>query len=580
MAEDTPLVCPDCRRPLTYECRCPTCGYALSVTAGVYSPLDDPGERLTQTERLLLGAADRRIDSYRPLLSVPQSEIEGVLGYRDHHWVTAFRDWELGSCLDLAFGHHTPLLGHLAQEVYALDESVFDLRVLDALAESEDLDNVTPIHVGGRDHGRNRYPVAREHFDTVVLRYSDASPSPTESLDYLDECGRLLVDFDATAKVCKQLAGSIREQSLGEILERLGTAFRQSFPVVRRRLGDEFESVTPLCNVGGTVFRLDRTGEVLRFFRERDDPLLFQRLLEFAQGLRGTRLFAPRFVLICADTEPTGLDDILVRGNHRAVSLSLDGNQQPVRKVPLGVNCSVYNRREREVLETVRAQVGDWPEFPRVELTDSRFGSVLFEEAARGQPLSRTISADSYRTAFKLGWKWLGRFQRETDRSMVDRSARAVREDLSVNSLGLTPPAVEPGDVPVGPVHGDFQPKNVFVESGSITTVSDWEYASTRGVQIVDATQYVLRFARTLFGSLERGVDELLDETSPFGTFVRRQVDRYCDSTGITPEQFYCYLAFPYVRFVRRHEQSDAFSFHTDMGYMTDIVEYIWERTA
>lgn len=193
--------------------------------------------------------------------------------------------------------------------------------------------------------------------------------------------------------------------------------------------------------------------------------------------------------------------------------------------------------------------------------------------------LATRIDRAEYEEPFERGWDWFLRFHRATVMDVKDRSVLDVRDDLSMDSLGLSPPSVSPVSVPIGPVHGDFQPKNIFVDGGSITSITDWEYGARRTVQLVDAAQYLLRFASVLFGDMKVGYDKTFREQSESSAFVSSQIRRYCAEMAVTPEHLKLYLPYPYIRFLRIHERLGSFSLFTDARYMVEIVEYIWRNS-
>jgi len=305
--------------------------------------------------------------------------------------------------------------------------------------------------------------------------------------------------------------------------------------------------------------------------------------LEVATQLGAGPLVFPRFVFVCSDDENLSSSfgtELLLSGNNRAVSVDPSGYQGSIKKIPLGDGDQKYNVRERRVTRLVREQLEDPSVIPLAETTDTRLGPVLTEPLARGNPLSQSFAKSEYKEAFDLGWNWLTRFQHNTENVSVVRSAEEVRTDLSVPSLDLSPPNVQQTVVTIGPVHGDYQPKNILIDDGTVSRIIDWEYADLKVPQMVDAAQYILKSAYEVFGSLDSAIDRIFSESTAFGPFVRSRVEQYCENRPLTLSEFYRYLAYPYVRFLKMHEKAESPSFFTDMRYMVNAVEKIWEATT
>lgn len=571
------LACPHCGSELSASLRCQSCEYELHCTDGVLSPSPRAAHRFEGDERVIYRAASGDLEAYDQLLDVPQSIINEWFDNRKGFWASVLRDRSLGAVLDLSPGPHDRILGLLADELYVAGESFVQLKRLATLAARDSTDHTTALHAD--DAGP---AVSSGSFDTVVVDRTDGPVSVDEATSYLKADGELLVRLKATPELLRTELGALVSEGrpadgVWEMLQRFVT---NSFPLTRRTLERRFDTVVPFVHVWKAFFRLDQSTDALRRLRAMGETMSYHRGLELATRLGGGAFVFPRFVFLCSNNGniPDSFGKkLLVSGNNRAISVDPSGQRATIRKIPLGYGCGEYNVREQTVTRAIHKALKNPATVPTPDAETTALGPVLTERLARGSPLSQLLTESTYETAFDLGWDWLTQFQRATESSTVTRSAEEVRADLSVPSVGLSPPRVTPTAVTLGPVHGDYQPRNVFVDDGTITRVIDWEYGGLEVPQVVDAAQYVLKSAYEVFGSLEAAITRGLSRSTQFGRFVRSRIEQYCSERPLSPTGFYQYLAYPYVRFLKIHEQDQSPSFYTDMCYMTRAVERVWE---
>lgn len=574
------LACPHCGRGLSGSLLCASCGYELQHRDGVLSPTPQPEQGLEENEQLLYQAISGNLEEYRRLLEVPQSTIEKWFDSRQGFWASILRDKSMGTVLDLSPGAHDRILSLLADELYIAGNSFTQLKRLVAHTGQQESDRPTAIYLDDTDP-----PVKKGTFDTVVVDRTDRPVTLEEAVSYMEEDGTLILQLEATAELARSAVGSSKSNNhlSGGIWDLALPFARQSFPVTRRALKNHFDEVIPFVHVWKTFFRLDQSTDALRCLRDMGETVPYHRVLEAATRLGIGPLVFPRFVFVCSNDEdlPSSFGtELLLSGNNRAVSVDLPSCQEVIKKVPLGGGHQKYNVREQRVTRLVREQVENISEIPLAETTNTRLGQVLTEPLAVGGPLSKSFARSKYKQAFDLGWNWLTRFQRNTENVSAVRSVEEVRTDLSVPSLELSPPNAQETAVTLGPVHGDYQPKNILIDDGTVSRVIDWEYADLNAPQVVDAAQYVLKSAYEVCDSLDSAIGQVLSESNAFGRFVRSRIEQYCKDRPLSLSGFYRYLAYPYVRFLKIHEQDGSPSFFSDMYYMVNVVENIWEATS
>jgi glycosyltransferase involved in cell wall biosynthesis len=119
----------------------------------------------------------------------------------------------------------------------------------------------------------------------------------------------------------------------------------------------------------------------------------------------------------------------------------------------------------------------------------------------------------------------------------ADRLARAIGERLGPGAgvaVGRIARRVGEllADVPLGFAHGDFWNENLLVHGGRLSTVLDWDWASPRGLPVLDLMDLVtLSARRTRHMPLGR---RFLDVLWPLGRGGGdRRIREYCAATGV-----------------------------------------------
>ncbi|WP_418280274.1 hypothetical protein [Halorubrum sp. DTA98] len=273
---------------------------------------------------------------------------------------------------------------------------------------------------------------------------------------------------------------------------------------------------------------------------------------------------------------------LVTRGGGRSTVLveDADGSLAGVTKVPHRRAHAEFTLDEVRTMRELRESERDAPDsqgildeatsipvprtIPEGSLTMTRFGPTYSETPARGAPLSGALSRDPerFRRVLELGFDWLVRLQSRYGTEPANWSPAVVRDELRFPEFGLEPPSIDdPIRLFKTPCHGDFHPKNVFVdgnadggsdEIGPVTAVIDWELGDTAGNPIADPGFFVLQTARLVFGGLEAGIDAAFTTPGPYADAVRDVVGDYCDAVGIERRAFVTCLPVVWIHRLRR----------------------------
>lgn len=307
---------------------------------------------------------------------------------------------------------------------------------------------------------------------------------------------------------------------------------------------------------------------------------------------------------------------LVTRGGGRSTVLvdGEDGSLAGVTKVPHRRAHAEFALDECRTMRALREGDGTEPDrsgilgdaesapvpetIPSGTVTMTRFGPTYSEEPARGVPLSGSLSRDpeDFRRVLERGLDWLARMQLRYGSGPFERSPEAVTEDLRFEEFGLEPPPVDrPIRLFETPCHGDFHPKNVFVErggtsvdanatgggTGPVTAVIDWELGSVADNPIVDPAFFVLQTARLAFGGLEEGIDGALASPGPHANAVRDVVDDYCDAVGLSHRAFTTYLPTVWIRRLRRCSERGATASYSGRALRrASDVRTVWDRRS
>lgn len=524
-----------------------------------------------------------------------------------------------GRCLDVNAGVGTRalLLAELATTVDAVDDSVRSLAFLDRRDDYAVSDRVTAIHADPLSP-----PRPEDRYDTIVADFTgrDRPQSLRSAVSGLEEflkpSGSLLLLVDGwprrtgltsalgigtsptTGKSGSWVSEGVRGGKSG--YERLLAG--EGYTVEQYGVVPDPEDPSYLVPVGDSAAarRLVNVG--------RGGNSAVERLAARAAGLMlGTGLLDyswPASLLVRRPTgddarEPWGLPDggssgpqpstdgLLTRGGGRSTVLVTDsgGAIRSVTKVPHRRAHAEFALDERRTMETIRSEADpdgdpaglslglDSPSVPETipdgTVTMTRFGPTYREAAVEGTPLSTFVSEDPdrFRAVLESGFDWLARLHQLFGGQPARWSREVVRNDLSCPAAGLEPPSdANPVRLFRVPCHGDFHPKNVFVDAdgggsngvGPITAVIDWELGARRDNPVADAGFFALQTARLAFGGLESGIDAAFATPGPHADVIRDVVGQYCASVGITLDAFLTYLPYAWVRRLRRCESRGA----------------------
>lgn len=598
------FTCPDCSTTLEDDRhRCENCGFRVTEQYGI--PCFSPSQSINSSDWLsadeLEAFADRvEGDSIRTaasdcLVGVDhERELRSeIYASRVDSWTVLVSQYISGRCLDVhaGFGRRSTVLATLADSVYAVDESVSKLRVLDSRRDRS-AGPIVPVQASV-----DRLPFGEGEFDVIVTDLSGKDPSAIgenvrELRRYLAADGTLLVLFD----------GWVRNTGL---LEWIGLDHRPPDGGSRSVL-DSLRRARPRSLPPG--FECSKLVAVLpslrrpRYAFDADDPIAARWAVESAvpdvagesvltELLCGTvppevmRHCYPGYLAVLTDDpRPPELEftnPVRIAGRTRSVVVDLaDGSPERIFKVPNKPTHTPFTERENRILEELQstnASITDTLPDGREHTT--RFGAVREESPADGTPLNDLLdgSLEAFREALEIGFDWLVRFQLAYRGETTVRSPAEVRNDLTFDPGGIRPGDVsDPVTVFSTPVHGDYMPGNIYVEDGSVDTVIDWEYAALKGNPIVDAGFLVLFVANATFDDYRDGIRAVFCAETPYADVAKASVLEYCDAVGVSLEAFETYLPAVYVHRLEVDWTYDSVStYDGTMDDRVDIAEFI-----
>ena len=565
------------------------------------------------------------------LQTLPESSQKSV---RDALFVDPADAWRIsvsefisGRCLDInaGVGTRSLLLAELSETVDAADRCHEALRFLDQRDDYDCEDRVRPIHAGTQT-----LPEPTTPYDTIVADCT--GPNRPESLsetveslsEFLADDGAIILQLDGWPRTAgltdtlnigsetastRALSPALRTATIGyeRLLSRAGFDTVDLYALVPD--GDDPSFVLPVGNDAARRRILDTA---------RNAPSGSDRLL--SRGASIVESFGildrcwPAYLAVCHGTEHDGGDDgptesgdeydisvpcgLLRRGGGRSTVFTYrDRELEHVTKIPHRRAHSEFILDEHRVTNSLRTErnrsdgsdVSIAETIPSGSIRMTWFGPTYTEAPMSGTPLSEFVTADPerFRRVLELGFRWLTHLHRSHGGPVTRRSGDVVREELSFPEFDLEPPAVDgPTRLFRAPCHGDFHPKNVFVERdgseiGPVTAVIDWELAGLDDNPIADAGFFALQTARLAFGSLRDGVDEVFASPGAHGKIVREVVSEYCSAVGITREAFVRYLPIVWIRRLKRCADRGATASYSGRACRRAAdVEYIWERES
>lgn len=562
-----------------------------SVDAGIPRVTDDnrppPVEAADALRRLLstLSTTDLRsslavLDEYRAGDELRNALFETGMGA----WRVPISSLLRGRCLDVnaGFGTRACLLAESTDEVYAVDASLDALRFLRARDDYEDTAPIIPIH-----GTVETLPTPSDPFDTVVLDHTggytpdDAAASIRYIRPFVASDGTLVVLFDSWLRrtgitnalgIGRETDGCVTDQGIKD-----ATARRY-----RRLLTREgFESVDlyallPDAHDPTFCFRVDDAAARKQLLETELDPTtkreqLVRWLADVANGTPMLSECYPSYLAVCRPSpgSNTGTGGLVISARTRSVLLEREhGSLSHVTKFPTRRAHEAYVTAESEVLDSLAdADVDLVSTFPTGTTVTTELGSARVEAPVAGEPLVRRITHDVERfsAVLDIGFEWLTRFQLAYGGKPSRRSPKEVAEELSFPEGGVdAPPTERAVSVFETPIHGDYHPKNVFVEDDNLTAVIDWELASDAGNPMVDAGFFVLQTAAAAFEGLNDGIDTALCTPGPHARAVADVLDRYGDAVGLSRNAILTYFPAVWVHRLRTARARNATMSYTE----------------
>ncbi len=544
-------------------------------------------------------------------------------------WRIPIADRLGGRCLDVntGFGTRALLLGELCETVYGTDPSLDALRVLNARDEYPE-STVVPIHTTASE-----LPLPAEPVDTITAdlvgpnRPADLRETVSQFRQRLKSGGTVAMVLDGWPRVTGvapavgvgEQTQSVREAIQPAMLNAVLTASERGYrrlladcgfadielygllpgPVDPSFIFDVNDPAAPQWLLGGQLSSHDRTAAAVSTIGtvvERTGLLsqcypsyLVVGTKQEPQQSNTAQTSSKRSQPWWADDTQTGETAkrnqgwLLTRGSARSVILSLEADTlTEITKVPHRRAHRQFHRDEYEVLEALRTsnEPSVRTALPEGRLSESRFGPIYREQPVSGTPISAEISTDpdQFASVINRGLEWISALQNAHKGPHETLDPADVAEQLRVPELDLRPPTVEkPVEVFTTVVHGDYHPRNVFVENGAVSAVIDWELGAIEGNPIVDPAFFIVQVASIAFGGMRRGMDAIFDGETEHSQIVQSAIAAYCDRVGLPIETFGIYVPMVWIRRLELcHRRGATMSYTAKATRRASHVRYCW----
>ena len=518
------------------------------------------------------------------------TDIDNRYNIRKRCWPVLFRNDFEGRVIDLTngYGHVANIISHLAQQ------SVFASNSRHSLIVAAQHANRNNTNLDIVQASTAQIPFDYHTFDSVII---DCRTTTGEGIDalrtiepkkFLTEDGVLFATADTSTRALKTLAGEypLSDQDIPNTSDSVRRLVTQSTPAfirsLRRQGFDAIDTYALFPGVGFPeyIFSLDDSDNVFNWLSSHDVP--YAELFERIGHQSAIKFLLPDLLFVCAGRDsylPQPTEDLLIMGNHRTVGLQFDDKSiSTVRKIPLERRCEQFNIQDNRIRKNLREQNIHPNALPESSVSEGPIGTELIEYPIDGTPVSELVNSDEYERIITRVVDWLIGLHTATLTKIDHRDTGTVRSDLTFEPLNLTPGTVQSAEVPVATIHGDFQPKNIYVEDGEIQYVTDWEYAKKECNSIIDIASFVIYFATNRYSDFQKGFENAFVRQCHFSDVISNQVERYCSQLGISKSCFIQYLSMPYLHYLRTHQAAGTFTYYVDAVYHSKQYKYIWKR--
>ncbi len=553
------------------------------------------GEPLQQALLTVLGTGADAIQ-YRDSLFCDPSDM----------WRIPVAESITGRCLDInpRFGTRSLNLAELADEVYAVDQSLTAMQYLRGRTHAEGVSGVYPMH-----GTVSSIPPAKNEFDTIVLdisnnRFIDKSIKKDifSVMDYLSPSGTLFVI--GSGLYLQSYSSDFDDKDIGfthPIQQKLSQNSIQTGAQIEhfcQSLGYQDISkyaLVPSVKNASYMFDMSDTTAGKRMINNEimlDSPIepFVKTLGKFLLEYKMLPYITPGYLLKC--TKQTAPDKtqssqtestIFTRGSVRTVAVvtEADGTLKRLVKTPHRPAHSAYHELEYETTTAIENKDGQYT-YPSGDLTDSPFGTVYTEDPIDGSPMTETITTDldSFRRAVKKGFDWIIEFQNAHKTPVVQRSEEQVRTELSIPELDLYPPQTGPAMMCTVPSHGDLHPKNIFIDETEIVGIIDWEMSNMQGNPITDPAYFVMQVSAKVHGGLRDGITKAYIEETEYSEIVAKEVRRYCTQMGIQVADFVQYLPYVWVERLKKAQSIAATTWYSGKSVRrANNIQFVWDHS-
>ena len=246
---------------------------------------------------------------------------------------------------------------------------------------------------------------------------------------------------------------------------------------------------------------------------------------------------------------------VLKTGRARSVLFKYDGDLESVTKIPNRNTYSESNAREDKILESIRGKNPEIQEsLPKGNTFDSPLGKIRKEKAVSGNQLSNILKSTSsnqssvVRDTLNTGLKWLIKLQDpdNQERAVFNLESYISSLEIQIDDEYL-PQIPDQSELFYSPVHGDFNPKNIYMKNGNISTVIDWEYGIPAGNPIIDVGFFISNVLSYGEKPAYETMIEISRGSSSTAQIGRNAIEKYCENVNIDTQVFLKLLPIVYV---------------------------------
>ena len=522
-----------------------------------------------------------------------QSTIKKALDTRSEGWRIFFPEELAGKHLDIqtALGKRSRLISEQSTEVHAIGSGFRRALLLKRISE-ELGQQVNPLRAK-----IDSPPYPNHSFDSTFLRSTVSGLS--EQLAAIDRLlkptGTAFIESNGWPREARftDLVGIEHDETKRDA--RVTSAIRSTAYNYRNIAHQNgFESVKIFARLSlGThrnqcLFSLENR-EAIGWLLSTDEYLsdsgLFKLLKTGAKIGSRTGLLKhcfPEYLIVAKKNGEIQVNeeiDLLLAGKNRSTGIKLsEGEVTEVIKYPNSKRQGSFTNLEHRVSEEISSRCpNDFADsLPTGTAEITQFGFTRREQPVTGEPLDERFgeSPEQFEEVTGIAFEWIIRLQDELATNRRCQPAAEVKRELSVASASPPADAIDSVELFSTPVHGDYFGSNIYVDSGAVSSVIDWERAGLSENPFTDPAYFLLQYADYLGETFQQGFHKVFLDDNAYTEVSENAIDEYCSSVGISVEEFLLYLPYPYIRL---HRMDRAINHWVDSDWIKRA-KYIWDR--